>query len=152
MTTNSTKPLKILIVEDDVIDRKQLERQLLKSTLRTCEIKHTEYLENALELMETDDFDITLLDLYLPDSSGIDTVVKVSERHPYAANVVITGLDREGYNLKAMAEGAQDYLVKGKFDIHTLSESINSAIERKKAELSTIGSQTLYSVLCKSAN
>jgi len=135
MSTNSIKPLKILIVEDDVIDRKQLERLLSKSTLATSEVKHAEYLENALELLNTDDFDIALLDLNLPDSSGIDTVVKVNEKHPYVANVVITGFDREDLGLKAIAKGAQDYLVKGKFDIQTLSESIYSAIERKKAEL-----------------
>ena len=135
MGYNSIKPLKNLIVDDDLIDRKQLERLLSKSTLLPFEIKHSEYLENALELLNTDDFDIALLDLNLPDSSGIDTVVKVNEKHPYVANVIITGLDREDFSLKAIAKGAQDYLVKGKFDIQTLSKSIYYAIERKKAEL-----------------
>ena len=135
MSTNSVKPLKILIVEDDVIDRKQLERLLSKTTLSTSEVKHTEYLENALEILDTDDFDIALLDLNLPDSSGIDTVVKVSEKHPCVANIVITGLDREDLSQKAIAKGAQDYLVKGKFDIQMLSESIYSAFEHKKTEL-----------------
>jgi DNA-binding response OmpR family regulator len=135
MSINDIKPLKILIVEDDLIDRKQLERLLSKSTLPLFEIKHTEYLENALELLNTNDFDIAILDLNLPDSSGIDTVAKVSEKHPCVANVVITGLDREGLNIKAIAKGAGDYLVKGKFDTLTLSRSIYCAIERKKAEL-----------------
>ena len=132
MNTASIEPLKILIVEDDVIDGKQLKRLLSKTTLPISKIIHTEYLDRALALLDTDDFDITLLDLNLPDSSGIDTVVKVRERHPCVANIVITGLDREGFNLKAIAEGAQDYLVKGKFDIHTLSESIYSAIDARR--------------------
>jgi DNA-binding NtrC family response regulator len=135
MSATGIKPLKILIVEDDVIDRKQLERLLSKSTLSTSEVKHTEYLEHALEILDKDDFDIVLLDLNLPDSSGIETVVKVSEKHPCVASIVITGLDRKDLSLKAIAKGTQDYLVKGKFDIPTLSESIYSAIERKKAEL-----------------
>lgn len=135
MSTNSIEPLKVLIVEDDMIDGEQLQRLLSKTTLPISKIIHTEYLERALSLLDTDDFDIALLDLNLPDSNGIDTVAEVSERHPHVANVVVTGLDREGFDLKAIAKGAGDYLIKGKFDIPTLSESIYSAIERKKAEL-----------------
>lgn len=143
MSTNSIEPLKVLIVEDDIIDGKQLQRLLSKTTLPISKIIHTEYLERALALLDTDDFDIALLDLNLPDSSGIDTVVEVNEKHPYLANVVITGFDREDLSLKAIAKGAQGYLVKGKFDIATLSESIYSAIERKKAELAMPAFATL---------
>jgi len=152
MSPNGTKPLKILIVEDDLIDRKQLERLLSKSVLSTSEVKCTEYLENALELLDQDDFDIALLDLNLPDSKGIDTLVKVSERHPRTANVVITGLDNENLGLKAVAKGAQDYLVKGDFNIQMLSKSIYYAIERKKAELAMRESEAQYRLLFESAN
>ncbi len=152
MSPNGIKQLKILIVEDDLIDRKQLERLLSKSDLSTSEVKHTEYLENALELMDQDDFDIALLDLNLPDSNGIDTLIKVSEKHPRTATVIITGLGGVGLGLKAVAKGAQDYLVKGEFDIQMLSKSIYYAIERKKAELAMRESEAQYRLLFKSAN
>ena len=152
MSPNGIKPLKILIVEDDLIDRKQLERFLSKSVLSLTEVKHTEYLETALELLDQDDFDIVLLDLNLTDSKGLDTLVKVTEKYPRVANIVITGIDREGFNLKAIAKGAQDYLVKGEFDVRMLSKSIYYAIERKKAELAMQERETQYRLLFESAN
>jgi PAS domain S-box-containing protein len=151
MSPNGVKPLKILTVEDDVIDRKQLERLLSKSALPGFEIQHTEYLRNALELLDKDDFDIVLLDLNLPDSSGLDTLVKVIERHPRIATIVITVLETEGLGLKAVAKGAQDYLVKGEFSIQTLSKSIYYAAERKKAELAVRESEARYKLLFESA-
>ncbi len=67
MSYNSIKPLKNLIVEDNLIDRKQPERLLSKSTLYPSEIKHSEYPENSLALPNTDDFDTAIPDLNLPD-------------------------------------------------------------------------------------
>jgi PAS domain S-box-containing protein len=151
MSPDSIKPLKILTVEDDVLDRKQLERFLSKSARPTFEIKHTEYLRNALELLDKDDFDVVLLDLNLPDSNGLDTLVKVIERHPRIATIVITVLESEEIGLKAVAEGAQDYLVKGEFNIQTLIKSIYYAAERKKAELAMRESETRYRLLFESA-
>ena len=60
-------PGKILTVEDSLIDRKQLELLLSKSTLPPFEIKHTEYLENASALLNTNDFDtaIKMYTIYL---------------------------------------------------------------------------------------
>jgi PAS domain S-box-containing protein len=152
MSPNGIKPLKILIVEDDLIDRKQLERLLSKSVLSFREVKHTEYLETALELLDQDDFDIVLMDLNLTDSKGLDTLAEITEKHPRVANIVITALDREGYNLKAIAKGAQDYLIKGEFDVRMLSKSIYYAIERKKAELAMREREMQYRLLFESSN
>lgn len=73
MSYNSIKPSRILIVEDSLIDRKQSGRLLSKSTLPSFEIKHTEYPENALTLLNANDFDTATADLNLPDGSGLDT-------------------------------------------------------------------------------
>lgn len=76
MSNDRIRPFKSLMVEDRLIDRKQLERLLSKSILPSFEIKHTEYLENPFALLNTDDFDTAIPDLNLPDSSGLDTVGK----------------------------------------------------------------------------
>ncbi len=152
MGHNDIKQLKILIVEDDLIDRKQLERLLSKSELSTSEVNHTEYLQNALDLLDKEDFDIVLLDLNLPDSNGLDTLIKISEKHPRVANIVVTGLDDESFGLKSVAKGAQDYLVKGEFNMEMLNKSIYYAIERKKAELAMREREAQYRLLFESAN
>ena len=127
------KTLQILIVEDDLIDRTQLERLLHRSTL-SVRTTTTEYLDRALELLKNNQIDVVLLDLNLPDSSGLDTLTVVSKEQPGAAIVVTTGQGGEELGLKAVAIGAQDYLIKGEFDTQMLTRSIHYSIERKKVE------------------
>jgi len=133
MNSAGAKRLKILVVEDDEIDKKQIERFLLRSSI-SCDVEFTEYLDNALKLLNQREFDILLLDLNLPDSSGLGTLVAVEKAHPNLAKIVVTGECNEELGLEAVAKGAQDYLVKGKFDIDTLVRAINYSIERKKSE------------------
>jgi two-component system NtrC family sensor kinase len=125
--------LNILVVEDDLVDRTQLERLLHRSTL-SARVITTEYLDRTIELVKNNQFDVVLLDLYLPDSNGLETLITLSRQRPHAAIVVITGQGGEELGLKAVASGAQDYLIKGEFDTQTLTRSIHYAIERKKVE------------------
>ena len=129
----NAKRLKILVVEDDEIDKKQVERFLSRSSI-SYDVEFTEYLDNALKLLDQREFDILLLDLNLPDSNGLGTLVAVEKAHPNLAKIVVTGECSEGLGLEAVAKGAQDYLVKGKFDIDILVRAINYSIERKKSE------------------
>jgi PAS domain S-box-containing protein len=130
----ATKRLRILVVEDDLIDRKQMERLLSRSSLSTYDIEFSAYLEKALSLLGEREFDILLLDLNLPDSAGLNTLVTVEKTYPRVPKIVVTGEGDEEIGLKAVAGGAQDYLVKGKFNTYTLVRAINYSIERKKSE------------------
>jgi len=130
----SSPPMRILIIEDDLVDRTLLQRMLAQTELPIAEIQYAESLGAALELLDKNHFDIVLLDLNLPDSSGIDTLIKLNEKHPGVANIVVTGESSEGLGLKTVSRGAQEYLAKGKFNIYSLSKSIYYAIERKKIE------------------
>jgi PAS domain S-box-containing protein len=125
--------INILIVEDDLVDRTQIERLLQRSSL-PFKVTTTEYLENASQLIKTNRFDVVLLDLNLPDSRGLDTVVKMSSQQSGAAIVVTTGEGGEEMGTRAIAKGAQDYLIKGEFDMQTLVRAIHYSIERKRAE------------------
>jgi two-component system NtrC family sensor kinase len=127
------KSVSILIVEDDLVDRTQLERLLHRSTM-PAKVITTEYLEGAIGLLKSTHFDVVLLDLHLPDSSGLETLITLSKSQPRVSIVVTTGEGGEEMGLKAVANGAQDYLIKGEFDTQTLTKSIFYSIERKKAE------------------
>ena len=93
---------------------------------------------------------MVLLDLSLPDSSGLETLAKVLSSTQQVAIIVLTGLSDEGLALEAMRKGAQDYLVKGHVDEHLLSRAIRYAIERKRAEEALRESEEKYRTILES--
>lgn len=134
MMLGATKALRILIVEDDLVDRKLLERLLAESSLQISELKSADRLAAALELLGKHVFDIILLDLGLPDSHGIESVTELQIRSPQVPIIVLSGLDDEETAIHAVQKGVQDYLIKGQVDSNLLMRAILYAVERKKAE------------------
>jgi len=132
MTLDSRKPLKLLIVEDDEDSRTLLQVLVSESSLPIDQVKAAESLDVAFQLLDENNFDVVLLDLDLPDSKGLDTLLRVSRKCPGTAIVVVTGEYDEGFGPKAIAMGAQEYLVKGKYDKYILAKSIEYAVERKR--------------------
>ncbi len=126
--------LRILIVEDDAVDRKLLERLLAQSALGACEVQNADCLARALELVQDHTFDVILLDLGLPDSQGMDSVVRVQVQTPQTPIIVLSGLDDANVGTQAVQIGVQDYLIKGQVDASLLMRAIRYALERKKAE------------------
>jgi signal transduction histidine kinase len=78
--------------------------------------------------------DVILLDLFLEDSSGLESLFRVREAAPDVPVVVLTGHADEDHALKALKNGAQDYLIKNDVHIQVLFRVIRYAIERKQAE------------------
>lgn len=89
-------------------------------------------LLEGLDLLARQEFDIVLLDLMLPDSSGLDTLTQVRRRAPGVPVVVLTNLDPEALDLRAISAGAQDYLIKSKVDPQLLRRAIGHALERSR--------------------
>src|SRR5665647_3135163 len=83
-------------------------------------------------VVEDNRFDIAFLDLTLPDSSGIDSVIALNRLLPTTPIIVLSGLSTIEIAIKSIAIGAQDYLVKGEFDEKMLVKSVQYSIERKK--------------------
>ncbi|OGQ36866.1 MAG: hypothetical protein A3A85_03865 [Deltaproteobacteria bacterium RIFCSPLOWO2_01_FULL_42_9] len=128
------KPIKILLIEDNPADARLLREMLIDSGGKDIfSLTHVIRLSEALERHRAEGFDIALLDLMLPDSLGIETFLKLYKQMPGIPVVVLSGLADEGMAVKAVREGAQDYLVKGQVDSNMLARSIRYAIERKQA-------------------
>ncbi len=134
MDSTDASRLRILIVEDDIVDRKQMERLLADAAALFCELAFAERLDQGLSLLAERTFDILLLDLNLPDSGGLETLSAVEKQYPDLPKVVVTGGDDEELGLDAVAGGAQDYLVKGRFNTRALTRVIHYSIERKRSE------------------
>jgi PAS domain S-box-containing protein len=134
MSQASSTSVRILIVEDDEIDAAQTRRLLSQSALSEADIRWAGSLEEALRMLATGEFDVMLLDLNLPDSNGLSTLVAVHKVHPRIAKIVVTGHGGEELGCKAVSQGAQDYLVKEEFDTAVLTRAIRYSLERKKSE------------------
>jgi PAS domain S-box-containing protein len=133
--TMISKPINLLLVDDDVVDRRLITKALTRFTPSVqFNIQTAETISKATELLRRDSYDIVLLDLNLPDSSGIDTVQEIHDTDSNVAIVVLTGLPDEKMGLQTIEKGAGDYLVKGKFSGDGLMRAIRYAIERKRPE------------------
>ena len=127
--------IRVLVIEDSKT-HVQLIRGMLRQTNGanfSVEVFHE--LAGALDRLAQGDLDIILLDLTLPDSSGVDSCRRVTASAPTLPIVVLTGVDDEETAITALQCGAQDYLVKGQIDGNLLARSLRYAIERKRAEL-----------------
>ncbi len=143
--------IRVLQVDDDEIDVRLGKRALTKSTQSAkFEIESAGTLAAAIERLRNDLYDIVLLDLGLPDSSGIETVQKVCQVNPNIPIVVLTGLEDEETGLKAIKSGASDYLVKGPAMENSLVKTVLYAIERKKVAEKLRESQQMLQLVMKS--
>lgn len=127
-----SKSIRVLLIEDNPGDARLI-REMLKDAkdfsfdLADSVLKGKEYLSG-------NDPDVILLDLSLPDSSGIETFYEILGQTSKVPIILMTGLEDENMAARAVREGAQDYLVKGQTDERLLTRSILYSIERKNSE------------------
>lgn len=129
-----TQPLKILVVEDNPIDRRILETMLLESPNPVALLKSSETLAGAIQLLEQHPFDVVILDLNLPDSEGKETLLSLSRKYPQVTIVINTGAYEDEVGLHTLSYGAQDFLIKGKYTAYVLHKALYYAMERKRLE------------------
>ncbi len=126
------RPIRVLLVEDDPDDAFLLGQTLKEVATATFELVRVQRLAEGIRKAGEERFDVALLDLILPDSSGPETFVEFHAAWPDLPTVVLTGLDDEQIAIGAVHEGAQDYLVKGTVDGALLVRSLRYAVERQR--------------------
>jgi signal transduction histidine kinase len=122
---------KILIIEDNPGDFFLIKEFLNRTALPRYQIFHAEKISDAEALLKQQDFKLILMDLFLPDSEGINTFKKIFPLSAHTPVIVLTGLVNEEVTANTLQQGAQDYLVKGEYDEKLLEKTIRYAIERK---------------------
>ncbi len=130
--------LKVIVVEDNLIDRRILESMLLESSDSTSLLKSSDTLAGAMQLMSQYEFDIVILDLNLPDSHGEETLLKLTKQFPSVSVVINTGAYEDEVGLETLSFGAQDFLVKGKYNAYILNKALHYAVERKRVEFELV--------------
>ncbi|MDX6273636.1 MAG: hypothetical protein QOJ92_846 [Frankiales bacterium] len=130
---DETTPLRLLLIEDSTSDS-ELVVALLEDDLPLAEVQVAANLQDALRRLEEAPYDLILADLTLPDADGLAVVHAVRAAHPKTALLVLTGRVDGQLALWALAEGAQDYLVKGQHDGPRLATALLHALQRQRAE------------------
>jgi len=124
---------RVLLVEDDEGDA-FLVRELLVDVAPELDVVTVRSLAEAEQAIAG--ADCALLDLGLPDTTGLDGLVRLHRRAPETAVLVLTGHGDAHLGIEAVGAGAQDYLIKGRVDGETLARAIRYAIVRRRAERS----------------
>lgn len=123
----------VLIVEDNPDDYLLLKGVLGSSGTIDAALLHEDRLEAGLAAAENKEIDVAILDLFLPDSSGLETFISFHERYPLIPAVIMTGSKDQEMALEGLRKGAQDYLFKSELLSSTaILRSIRYAIERQR--------------------
>jgi len=123
--------IKVLLIEDNE-DTAHVEKEMLdKYKEIKFEITHTVSLKESLKIIGKRFFDVILLDLVLPNGSGLEVFNTIHNKCDTVPIVIVSGY--EEHAIEAVQNGAQDYLIKPVNTIQLVT-SINYAIERKKVE------------------
>lgn len=126
--------MSLLLVEDDRADAVLVE-DLISDAVADIEVVWAQSMAHAERELASARPDCVLLDLNLPDASGMDALDRIAKRDSTVPIVVLTGRNDEFFGASAVAAGAQDYLVKGRVEPEMLRRALLYAIERKRAEL-----------------
>ena len=128
-----TNPLHILVVEDNEGDLLILKERIKMSGIPVADIQLADTLSAATELLKQSKPDIVFLDLFLPDSCGLESFDSLQEYMTYSAVIILSGLSDTKAAQEAIARGAQDFLAKGEFDEKLLKKTIVYSLERKRS-------------------
>jgi diguanylate cyclase (GGDEF)-like protein/PAS domain S-box-containing protein len=136
--------IRVLLIEDNPGDARLVKEMLVDAGASKFSLTHAGLLSEGLTLLRNGSHHVILLDLSLPDGHGLDTVKQMCVMVPHLPVVILTGLDDERIAIRAVQEGAEDYLVKGQMDGNLLARAIRYAIERKRAEEALRESEERY--------
>ena len=126
--------IRILLIEDNRGDARLLEHMLQEAHGLHWELEWVDSLERGIALLHAGGIDLVMLDLGLPGSSGLETLLRVrSCSAQLPALIVLSGLNDEDVAIGAVQAGAEDYLVKGEVNGRLLTRAIRYALERSQS-------------------
>ena len=125
MTTDQQS--KILVVDDEEIIREIVSRSLVEVGY---ECSAATDAADALAVLSEEAVDLILLDIILPDKSGMELLPEIRERYQGTAIVMMTGVADINIGIQAMRQGALDYVVKP-FDLAELRNRVADALSKK---------------------
>ena len=127
--------IRVLLVEDNPGDARLVQELLAEATGVQFDAVWAQRLDEGIEQKKAGEFDVVLLDLGLPDSSGLETYQNMYFAASESPIVVLTGQDDQELGITALQAGAQDYLPKGLGLVaETLVRTLRYAVERHRQQ------------------
>ena len=126
----SIETLKVLLIEDNPGDVRLIREMFAEAKHPVFNVESVDRLTDGLERVSESQFDVILLDLSLPDCSGLDTFVTLHGASEHLPIVILSGLNDERTAIECVNAGAQDYLIKGEVNSHLLVRSLRYAVAR----------------------
>lgn len=136
--------ISVLIIEDNPGDKLIINEYLRESNQDKFLTTNCSSLSEALDLVRSEIFDAVILDLGLPDSSGLNSLKKIKELNDTVPVIVLTINESDDTGVAAITSGAQDYLIKEELKQADLHKAISYSINRKKLESDLRNSLELY--------
>jgi two-component system sensor histidine kinase/response regulator len=130
---------KILVVDDEAGMRQGCQRALAPAGFS---VETAADLDAGLEMVQNKDFDLFLLDVMLPDGSGLDLIDPILKRDPNAICVIITGFGSIEMAVEAVRRGAYDFLSKP-FTSDELLVTVRQGLERRQLKVIEAQAQEL---------
>ena len=128
--------MNILIVDDDSGDVYFLRELLSDVESEAARLVHVETLATALQRVQEEQFDVILLDFFLPGSQGVESLCRLREHAPDVPIVFLTGLKDDDLGRQMLESGAQGYLVKGQIEGTELLCTLYDIIAQHRARRS----------------
>jgi two-component system, sensor histidine kinase and response regulator len=125
--------IKILLVDDDEIDRMMV-RRALKSASFTVQIAEAQNCAETLAAIQQNTYDCALLDYRLPDGDGLELVVQIRGLNIQIPLIVLTGQGDDQIAVELLKAGASDYLSKSRVSPGRLAQVLQNALRIYKAE------------------
>ena len=127
-----THDVRILLIDDDVTDAHLTREALFRSDESRYQIDTATSLAEARLRLDQAQYDLVLLDLNLPETTGLDTLRKLKELVDEDVSVIVlTGMEDDDKALEMLGEGAADYICKNDVRSDTISRSVEYTLRRQ---------------------
>ncbi len=127
-------PKRILLVEDNPGDARLIREMLRDAAGSETHLEWRDHLSEIHSVLKNEHIDLLILDLGLPDAYGMEAMVVIRDLATVLPVVVLTGLDDQRLAHRALVEGAQDYLVKGRITSEILIRALSYSMDRHRRE------------------
>lgn len=125
----------VLLIEDSNADYRLIQEYLGESQSPSFQISRSTDFSAGLSFITNESPDLVMLDLSLPDRTGLEALSEIKRKFPQIPVIICSGAEDKDITVNALQIGAQDYVYKGKFDSYSLSRSLVFAYERNRLAL-----------------